>query len=67
MTNNNIPLCVDLDFTLLKTDILFETFLLAVKKRFTLIFLIPFWLLKGKSFLKAKLSEYASPNPEILP
>lgn len=43
---------VDLDGTLVKSDILFEGIIALLKKRFTFIFYFPFWLLKGKPFFK---------------
>lgn len=63
----NIPLCVDLDGTLLKTDLLYESVLYLVKKKFILILLIPFWVLKGRYFLKFKLLEYVSPTISSMP
>ena len=43
---------VDLDGTLVKSDILFEGVIALLKKRFTFIFYFPFWILKGKPFFK---------------
>lgn len=48
----NIPLIADLDGTLLKTDVLYESLILLIKKNPLYIFIIPFWLMKGKSFIK---------------
>ncbi len=50
-------ICVDLDYTLISTDILVEQIVLYLKKKPTAIFLTPFWLLKSKQYLKEKLSE----------
>ena len=63
---NDLPLCVDLDGTLLKTDTLFESVACALRDGQTMIRL-PFWLLGGKSRFKAKLSEHIKPNPALLP
>jgi len=38
------PLVVDLDGTLLRTDLLIESLLLLLKKRPLCLFLLPFWL-----------------------
>ena len=55
MINNN-PLCVDLDRTLIKTDILLESVLALFRTHLRYIFLLPFWLLQGKAYLKAQLA-----------
>ncbi len=67
LENKKIPLCVDLDGTLIATDILFESVLLLIRKNILFIFIIPFWVLKGRLYLKNKLFEYVCPNPEFLP
>jgi len=51
-----IPLCVDLDNTLLRTDLLFESFVAALKRHPTSVLLTPFWLLKGRAFLKQQIA-----------
>ncbi|MFK8137280.1 MAG: UbiA family prenyltransferase [Bdellovibrionales bacterium] len=57
----------DLDGTIIKTDMLFETFVRRLRKSPYVLFLIPFWLLKGRAFLKAKLSDGVSVSPQALP
>ncbi|MCU1278021.1 MAG: Prenyltransferase, UbiA family [bacterium] len=61
------PLCVDLDGTLLKTDILYESFLLLLKRRCFDIPRAPFWLLRGKAFFKRALAERVMPEVASLP
>ncbi|MBX3042318.1 MAG: UbiA family prenyltransferase [Candidatus Kapabacteria bacterium] len=63
----NIPLCVDLDGTLLKTDLLYESVIYLLKKNFFYIFILPFWLAKGRYFLKFKLLEFITPNITSMP
>ncbi|MDT3740591.1 MAG: UbiA family prenyltransferase [Candidatus Kapabacteria bacterium] len=63
----DIPLCVDLDGTLLKTDLLYESVIYLLKKNFFYIFLLPVWILKGRYFLKFKLLEYVSPTISSMP
>jgi hypothetical protein len=59
---------VDLDGTLIQTDLLEETALLAIKKDLRVILYIPFWLLvAGKSGLKKKLAEMGQPDIALLP
>ena len=54
--NKNFPLCIDLDGTLLKTDTLYETFFLLLKKKPLLIFSCLVWLFKSKAILKDEIS-----------
>lgn len=60
-------LYVDLDGTLIKTDLLLESILLLVKKNILLAFLIPIWLLKGKANLKFQLAQRVHVPVELLP
>lgn len=65
--NNAGPLIVDLDGTLVHTDLLYETLISALKEKPHLSFCILFWLIKGKAYLKKKLAETAQSNAELLP
>ncbi len=60
-------LYVDLDGTVIKTDLLFESILLLLKKNIFLALLIPVWLLKGKANLKHELSKRVHIPVELLP
>ncbi|EIJ41611.1 4-hydroxybenzoate polyprenyltransferase-like prenyltransferase [Beggiatoa alba B18LD] len=62
-----IPLCVDLDDTLIKTDMLYEGFIKLLKKKPFLLLLLPFWLFKGKAYLKTKLNEHVDFDVTCLP
>ena len=62
-----LPLCVDLDGTLLATDCLWESFILGVKQNPFIIFLIPFWIFRGKAFLKNRLAGNVDLEVETLP
>ena len=61
------PLCVDLDGTLIKTDLLFELFLLLVKRRPLDLFRVPGWLLKGRAYLKQRLAASVKLDVTCLP
>jgi 4-hydroxybenzoate polyprenyltransferase len=61
------PLCVDLDGTLIRTDLLFESVLLLLRENFLYIFCLPFWLLAGKATFKRRLSSKVTINPSELP
>ncbi len=66
-SENNIPLCVDLDGTLLKTDTLYELLAGVLKKQPWLLFMLPLWLLRGKHVLKRELSSRYQLNVAALP
>lgn len=61
------PLCVDLDGTLIKSDLLFETFLLLIKKNPLYLFACVYWLLKNKAYLKNQIAKRVEINPATLP
>jgi 4-hydroxybenzoate polyprenyltransferase/phosphoserine phosphatase len=61
------PLCVDLDGTLIRTDLLLESFLLLARQKPWLLLALPFWLLKGRSHLKQRIAEAVDFAPELLP
>ena len=60
-------IAVDLDDTLVKTDMLYESFLHAVKRNPLVLFLVIAWLFTGKAYLKYRLSSYFNFDPSILP
>jgi phosphoserine phosphatase len=62
-----IPLIVDLDHTLIDTDLLFLSSLGVLSKRPWLIFHYLFWLWKGKGFLKDQLVRRFEINISELP
>ncbi len=64
---NSIPLVVDLDGTLVKTDLLVESFFALLKQNLLYIFVFPFWLLKGRAFLKRQISQRVTLDVTILP
>ncbi len=63
----NFPLIVDLDHTLIDTDLLYESSLAVLKKSPILILLYPFWLMKGKGYLKDQLVKRFTIDVTILP
>lgn len=48
--------CADVDGTVLATDLLYESLLFALKRHPTIIFFVPFWLFRGRAYLKAQLA-----------
>ncbi len=67
MSDKKTPLCVDLDGTLIRSDVLVESLLLLVKQRPWTTFLIPLWLLQGRAALKQKVAERVDLDVERLP
>ena len=66
-SESNLPLFVDLDGTLIKTDLMFESVLLLIKKNLFYALLIPIWLLKGRANLKNQLAQRVEIPIELLP
>jgi len=64
---NQTPLVVDLDGTLVYTDTLLESLIMLIKHSPFVIFALPFWLLRGKAYMKRRLSNLVVPNPALLP
>lgn len=52
-----LPFCVDLDHTLISTDIIWEQILTFLKRNPLNFFIIVIWLLRGRKYLKEKLAE----------
>ena len=69
MTTNcrSLPLCVDVDETLIRTDLSIESLIGTLKSSPWLLFLMPIWLLQGKSVLKAQLARRADIDVTVLP
>jgi len=61
------PLVVDLDGTLVRTDILLESAIRYCKLNGLRSIIIPFWLIRGKAYLKAHLAEQISLDVKQLP
>lgn len=59
MNHQKLPLCVDLDGTLLKSDLLMESLFALLKRNALYLFLLPIWLLKGKANLKQQIASRA--------
>jgi 4-hydroxybenzoate polyprenyltransferase len=59
-------LCVDLDGTLIRGDLLWECVLILLKTRPFTLLLIPVWMLSGKANLKRQLAARTQLNPARL-
>ncbi len=61
------PLVVDLDGTLVKTDLLIESAFVLLKRNSLYFFLFPLWLLKGIAFFKRQISMRVTLDVPALP
>lgn len=62
-----LPKCVDLDGTLLLSDLLYESVAALLRVNPFYLFAFPIWLIRGKAHLKRKIAERVSIAPELLP
>ncbi|RKH36393.1 UbiA family prenyltransferase [Corallococcus praedator] len=63
----DVPLAVDLDGTLARTDTLHENLLVLFKHAPWLLLLAPLWVLRGKAFFKAEVARRARLDVTALP
>lgn len=61
------PLCVDLDGTLIRTDLLWESLLVLLKRNPLVVLLLPLWLLKGRAYLKHEIARRVTLDASTLP
>jgi 4-hydroxybenzoate polyprenyltransferase len=64
---NARPLVVDLDSTLIRSDLLVESTFGLLKQNILFVFLIPLWLLKGKAHLKHEIAARVDIDAGLLP
>lgn len=62
-----VPLCVDLDGTLVRTDLFVETTFALLKKNIFIAFLLPLWLIRGKAYLKDQIARRVDVDAGSLP
>lgn len=61
------PLCVDLDGTLSRTNLLVEAVFALLKRNPLHVFLLPLWLLRGKAALKQAIADRVELDVTLLP
>jgi 4-hydroxybenzoate polyprenyltransferase len=66
-TSPRPPLVVDLDGTLIKTDLLLESVCSLLRQQPFAVFALPFWLLKGRAYLKREIAQRVQLDPTLLP
>jgi 4-hydroxybenzoate polyprenyltransferase len=62
-----IPLCIDLDGTLIRSDTLLESVLELLKRQPAAVLRLPFWLVRGRAYFKARVAERVSLAVDTLP
>lgn len=60
-------LFVDLDGTLVATDVLREALGLAIKRKPWTVMVMPLWLLRGRAGFKRAVAQHVQPDPKRLP
>ncbi|MDE3103833.1 MAG: UbiA family prenyltransferase [Acidobacteriota bacterium] len=63
----DVPLCVDLDGTLVKSDTLYDSTLVLARQSPATLLRLPGWLLQGKAALKQHLTDAVALDVEHLP
>lgn len=61
------PLVVDLDGTLIRSDLLLESIISMLAADPMSAWRLPFWLIRGRSALKARIADRAVVDPTLLP
>ena len=64
---NQVPLCVDLDGTLIKTDLLWESLAQLLRRNPLMLLAVLFWWMRGRAFLKQQLARRVTIDPAALP
>lgn len=63
-----LPLCVDLDGTLINTDLLMESFFALLRQApVTVMLWAPFWLAQGTAYLKEQIASRVQIDVTVLP
>ena len=64
---SQVPLCVDLDGTLIKTDLLWESLARLLRRNPFQLLPVLFWWARGRAFLKRQLVRRVTIDPAALP
>lgn len=64
---STVPLCVDLDGTLIRSDVLWESLVLLLKRNPLWLLALPFWLLRGRAYMKQQIAARTELDAADLP
>lgn len=67
MKELNRPLCIDLDGTLIRSDMLVESALSLLRRDPWKILIMPFWFMRGMAYLKRMIAQRSTVNIACLP
>lgn len=67
VVDTQIPLCVDLDGTLVKSDTLWDSVFALVRQQPAMLLQLPLWVLKGKASFKARVTSAVTLDTAHLP
>jgi hypothetical protein len=62
-----LPLCIDLDGTLVRSDTLHDSIFAMFRQRPLALLLLPFWVLRGKAAFKAEVAKAVTLDAAKLP
>ena len=62
-----VPLAVDLDGTLIRSDMMWESFARLLREKPLFAFTALFWLIRGRAFLKQRLATHVQVDASTLP
>jgi len=65
--DDDVPLCIDLDGTLIRSDLLIESTLVLVRRNPLNILRCGFWLLRGKAAMKREIAARSEVDVSLLP
>jgi 4-hydroxybenzoate polyprenyltransferase len=65
--NTVVPLCIDLDGTLIRSDLLVESALALIARNPFAVFAMLIWLMRGKAFLKQQIARRIGLDASTLP
>jgi phosphoserine phosphatase len=66
MKNNERPLCVDLDGTLIRGSLMMESIKMVLRKSPTSVFSLAGWLFHGRAYFKSQLARRVALDPKTL-
>ena len=64
---DDVPLCIDCDGTLLRTDLLHEAVFQLLKEAPLTLLKVPFWLARGRAYMKERIAAIVSFSRATLP
>ena len=62
-----VPLCVDLDGTVIRTDLVWESLVRLLRRNPLYLAALPFWWLRGRAWLKRRIAERTGVDVAGLP